>query len=159
MIANVKACAQTGKRRIFNHDILSCTHRDVPGNYLYSGRALGLTCPDDVIQIHPFLKQEWPSIRAHYARIGLAHTDHVIWDVDRARMNDHPELEASMFFFGPNENRHRRDRDWQRVVEYINDKNNFVPWPATCESTYRRPAVFMASNGWLGSIISPIPVT
>ncbi|MBT8428928.1 MAG: ATP-grasp domain-containing protein [Gammaproteobacteria bacterium] len=126
MIATVKACAQTGKRRIFNHDILSCTHRDVSGNYLYSGRALGLTCPDDVIQIHPFLKQEWPSIRAHYARIGLAHTDHVIWDVDRARMNDHPELEASMFFFGPNENRHRRDREWQRVVEYINDKNNFV---------------------------------
>lgn len=114
------------ERRIFNHDILSCTHEDVSGNHLYSGRALGLTGPDDVIQIHPFLKREWPAINAHYQRIGLLHSATVVWDVSLDRLADYPDRRESLFFFGPSENAARVNRAWQQVVEHINDKNNFM---------------------------------
>ncbi|MCB1859796.1 MAG: ATP-grasp domain-containing protein [Gammaproteobacteria bacterium] len=113
-------------RRIFNHDILSCTHEDVAGNHLYSGRALGMTQPDDFIQIHPFLKREWPAIVSHYERIGLPHSQHVIWDVSPAQLKEYPDLEESLFFFGPAENRARTHLAWERVVTHVNDKNNFV---------------------------------
>ena len=46
------ACNHPDSRYIFNHDIMSCTSAEVSGNYLYSGRALGLTEVDDIIQIH-----------------------------------------------------------------------------------------------------------
>ena len=113
-------------RRIFNHDILSCTHKDVPGNHLYSGRALGLTGPDDIIQIHPFLKREWEAITSHYDRVGLSCSASVIWDVSLDRLAEFSDINESVFFFGPSENRARADHNWYRVVEHINDKNNFT---------------------------------
>lgn len=113
-------------RTLFNHDIMSCTHEEVAGNHLYSGRVLGMTEPGDLIQLHPFLRRDWPAIQAHYERIGLAHASDVIWDVSPERLNDHPEFEPSVFFFGPGENKVVRDHRWQRVVEHVNDKNNFI---------------------------------
>ena len=113
-------------RKIFNHDILSCTHEDVAGNHLYSGRALGLTGPDDLIQIHPFLKREWEAITGHYDRIGLPYSNNVVWDVSLNRLSDYPDFQESVFFFGPSENRVRGHRSWEQVVTHINDKNNFV---------------------------------
>jgi hypothetical protein len=68
-------------RYIVNHDIMHCTAEGVTGNDLYSGRALGLTEPDDYIQLHPVLKPMWNDIAGHYRRIGLNHTENVIWDV------------------------------------------------------------------------------
>ena len=117
---------RTHDRRIFNHDILSCTHEDVAGNHLYSGRALGLTDPDDFIQIHPFLKREWNTITGHYDRVGLPHSKNVIWDTSLGRLSDYPDLTESLFFFGPSENRARPRRALERVVSHINDKNNFI---------------------------------
>ena len=113
-------------QRIFNHDILSCTHEGVAGNHLYSGRGLGLTKPNDIIQIHPFMKREWDGITAHYDRIGLPYTRNVIWDVSLDRLDEHSDLNESVFFFGPSENKVRSDHKRFRVVEYINDKNNFT---------------------------------
>ena len=113
-------------RRVFNHDILSCTHESVSGNHLYSGRALGMTEVDDIIQLHPFLKGEYEFIAAHYERIGLSHTDDVVWDISRKRLTDYSDAEISVFFFGPTENAVRADSQWFRVVEHINCKNNFV---------------------------------
>ncbi|MES9980852.1 MAG: hypothetical protein ABW107_19135, partial [Candidatus Thiodiazotropha sp. 6PLUC5] len=52
--------------RIFNHDILSCTAEGVKGNHLYSGRILGATEHDDIVQLHPLLKSEWSKIVEHY---------------------------------------------------------------------------------------------
>ncbi len=112
--------------RIFNHDILSCTHEGVAGNHLYSGRVLGLTEANDIIQIHPFLKREWDGITAHYDRIGLSYTRDAIWDVSLNRFDEHSDLNESVFFFGPSENKARSDHNRYRVVEYINDKNNFT---------------------------------
>lgn len=113
-------------RTIFNHDIMSCTNELVNGNYLYSGRALGLTHRNDVIQIHPFLKEEWAAISAHYQRIGLMHTSNVIWDVSIERSLEYPRFEESFFFFGSKENNICHHNSFYRVVEHINSKNNFV---------------------------------
>ncbi|HXK57534.1 MAG TPA: ATP-grasp domain-containing protein, partial [Gammaproteobacteria bacterium] len=113
-------------RKIFNHDILPSIREDAAGNHLYSGRALGLTEPNDIIQIHPFLKREWEAITSHYDRVGLPHSKNVVWDVTLDRLEDFPDLQASVFFFGPSENRVRSHRSWQQVVAHVNDKNNFV---------------------------------
>lgn len=114
------------KHRIFNHDILSCTHSEVAGNHLYSGRALGLTESEDIIQLHPFLKKQWDVITAHYTRIELSHTRQVLWDTSRENMESYPHMTNSVFFFGSGENTVRPDRSWFKIVEHINDKNNFV---------------------------------
>ncbi len=53
------------RKTIFNHDIMHCTHDAVVGNYLYSGRVLGMSEPDDLIQLHPDLKSQWTAITAH----------------------------------------------------------------------------------------------
>lgn len=112
--------------RIFNHDIMNCTHESVTGNYLYSGRALGLTEPGDIIQLHPALKPEWPSIVEHYQRIGVSHTSDVIWDVSRALMAEHLEHDVSVFFHSDDLTDIRPDPAWQAVVDRVNDKNRFM---------------------------------
>lgn len=120
--------------KIFNHDIMNCTHEQVQGNYLYSGRVLGLTEPDDVIQLHPELKSEWRAITDHYRRIGLHHTHQVVWDVSLSRIAENPELERSVFYFGDAVNHEssyaeqcrQLDQNWYGVVDYVNSKNNFM---------------------------------
>ena len=112
--------------RILNHDILNCTHESVRGNHLYSGRALGISESDDLIQLHPLLRSEWPAITAHYRRIGLPHASDVIWDVSYNLLSDCPRHEVSVFYFGETVDAIRPDTRWMGVVEYINDKNNFM---------------------------------
>jgi hypothetical protein len=112
--------------RILNHDIMGCTADGVAGNHLYSGRALGMTEPGDIIQLHPDLKPQWPFVSAHYDRVGLSFTDRVIWNVEQRELSGHPNREVSVFFFGAAEQAARPDRPWYGVVEYINSKNNFM---------------------------------
>ena len=122
------------RHKIFNHDILTCTHDAVMGNHLYSGRVLGLTEPDDIIQLHPALKSQWNAITAHYSRIGLSHSENVIWDVSLKLLADYPNYNVSLFFFGNatgivdyEEDWFRQlDGDWFNVVRSINSKNNFI---------------------------------
>jgi hypothetical protein len=113
-------------RRIFNHDIMGCTAEGVVGNHLYSGRALGMSEPHDLIQLHPDLASEWPHIRAHYRRVGLSHTENAIWHVGHRGLAEHADHEVSVFFFGPGEQEARPDTPWFRVVDFINSKNNFM---------------------------------
>nr|VFJ89155.1 MAG: ATP-grasp domain-containing protein [Candidatus Kentron sp. LFY]VFJ99633.1 MAG: ATP-grasp domain-containing protein [Candidatus Kentron sp. LFY] len=112
--------------RVFNHDIMSCTADGVIGNHLYSGRALGITGIDDVIQLHPDLRPEWPFIQRHYRRVGLTCANQVVWHVGQEGLSEHPGHDISVFFFGPGEHAARPDNDWLSVVDYINSKNNFV---------------------------------
>ncbi len=122
------------KRRLFNHDIMNCTHEAVSGNYLYCGRALGLTEPEDLIQLHPDLKSEWSAITAHYERIGLSHSQTAIWDVSLNVATKLPNCELSVFYFGDAVNAnsptrewfYRLDPQWCEVVEYVNCKNSFT---------------------------------
>jgi hypothetical protein len=113
-------------RYIVNHDIMRCTADGVVGNHLYSGRALGLTEPEDYIQLNPQLKPLWLDITAHYRRIGLSHSENVIWDLDLSELAAHDGFVPSVFFFGPQEGRVWRDSAWLESVEYINSKNNFI---------------------------------
>lgn len=113
-------------KRIVNHDIMHCTADGVAGNHLYSGRALGLTEPWDIIQLHPDLEPLWDDVLAHYRRVGLSHTEEVIWHVDRASLGEHIGYQPSVFYFGPNECVYWGDRQWLDTVEFINSKNQFM---------------------------------
>ena len=113
-------------RYIVNHDIMRCTADGVVGNHLYSGRALGLTEPEDYIQLNPQLKPLWSNITAHYRRIGLSHSENVIWDLDLSELAAHDGFMPSVFFFGPQEGSVWRDSAWFESVKYINSKNNFI---------------------------------
>jgi len=112
--------------RIVNHDIMGCTAEGVAGNHLYSGRALGLTEPGDVLQLHPDLRFQWPYIRDHYRHIGLSHTEQIIWDVGQAVLARYPERVVCVFYFGAGEHRVRPDAAWFQAVDFINSKNNFM---------------------------------
>ncbi len=111
---------------IINHDIMNCTADGVVGNHLYSGRALGISEPWDIIQLHPRLKILWSGIHQHYERIGLSHTDNIIWNLDLQQLGAHIGHHPSVFYFGPHECRHWGDHYWLQTVEYINSKNNFI---------------------------------
>jgi hypothetical protein len=121
-------------KKIFNHDIMTCTHDAVTGNYLFSGRVLGLTEPDDIIQLHPDLEPQWNPITSHYERIGLSHSQNVIWDVSLSVLEDYPTYDASLFYFGNSTDKvsfdgdwfRRLDCDWFNVVKLMNCKNNFI---------------------------------
>ena len=113
-------------RYIVNHDIMHCTAEGVAGNDLYSGRALGLSEPDDFIQLHPVLKPLWKHIASHYRRIGLSHSESVIWDLSREQLARHAGYEPSVFYFGPAECKAWNDPEWLEAVEFINSKNNFM---------------------------------
>jgi len=116
----------TRSPRILNHDIMNCTHESVLGNHLYSGRALGMSEPEDLIQLHPEVRTEWPAIAAHYQRIGLRHSANVIWDVSYDHLAAHRGYDTSVFFFDETIDSTRPDGNWLGAVDYINDKNNFM---------------------------------
>jgi hypothetical protein len=121
-------------KKIYNHDIMICTHEAVTGNYLFSGRVLGMSEPEDLIQLHRDLQSQWQAITAHYDRIGLSHSQNVIWDVSHTRMSEYPECDLSVFIFADVVNNgsrdqkwfHHIDQSWFEVVEYVNSKNNFI---------------------------------
>lgn len=122
------------RNKIFNHDIMHCTHDAVVGNYLYSGRVLGMSQPDDFIQLHPDLQSQWSAIAAHYHRIGLSHSQNPIWNVDFKELSKYLDYELSVFIFNDalddlcqnsqwfGEN----NQNWRDVVKFINSKNNFI---------------------------------
>ena len=138
--------------RIFNHDIMHCTHDAVLGNYLYSGRVLGMSEADDLIQLHPDLKPQWKAITAHYDSIGLSYSQNPIWDVSFARLREYPDYYPSVFIFGhaihedsEDDDWFRdRNRDWQNVVKFINSKNNFIRLAQ--ELNVRVPQTLCAEN-------------
>ena len=113
-------------RYVVNHDIMHCTAEGVAGNDLYSGRALGLTEPGDYIQLHPEFKPLWHDITSHYQRVGLSHTENVIWDLGLEQLAAHEGYKPSVFYFGPNECKAWDDPQWLEAVEFINSKNNFM---------------------------------
>lgn len=111
---------------ILNHDIMNCTAEGVVGNHLYSGRALGISEPWDIIQLHPELEPLWQDIHEHYLRVGLKHTENVIWHLDLKQLGAHIGHQPSVFYFGPHECQYWGDYNWLQTVEYINSKNNFM---------------------------------
>ena len=113
-------------KHIYNHDIMTCTAEGVVGNHLYSGRALGVTEPWDLIQLHEDLRPHWAEITKHYKNVGLSHTSNVIWYLNLKELGAHIGYTPSVFFYSPEENQYWGDQEWLYVVEYINSKNNFM---------------------------------
>ncbi len=119
---------------LYNHDILLYTQEVEGGVHLYSGRVLGLTQPDDLIQLHPDLQRDFAAILAHYQQVGLSVTQQVIWQVDMTEINHHPGYDLSVYFFGSTRADHpesqaffaQRDLRWSQTAAYINSKNNFM---------------------------------
>ncbi|WP_299410034.1 ATP-grasp domain-containing protein [Acaryochloris sp. IP29b_bin.148] len=120
--------------KIYNHDIQKSTHETIGGTHLYSGRVLGLSDTTDIVQIHPALKLEWNSISAHYARIGLSHSQNVLWNVSLKSLQTYSDYEPSVYFFGDAVCEHSSyaqlyramDPRWFEIVAFINAKNNFI---------------------------------
>jgi hypothetical protein len=120
--------------KIYNHDISMCTHAQVVGNYLYSGRVLGLTEPEDIIQLHSALEAEWPFITAHYQQIALSYSLNPIWTVDLEQLTQYPGRDISVFYFGDTTSASSSqaaifrsiDPQWAAVVAQINSKNYFI---------------------------------
>lgn len=126
MSAAYKEDLLPAEKHIINHDIMHCTADSVVGNHLYSGRALGISEPWDLIQLNPQLEPLWDAISAHYRRVGLNHSSSVIWDLDRGHLGRHIGYKPSVFFFGMDEYRVWGDHKWLEAVRYVNSKNNFM---------------------------------
>lgn len=120
--------------KIYNHDIRTSTYETIGGTHLYSGRVLGLSDSADIVQIHPALKPEWEGISAHYARVGLYHSQNVLWSLSLKYLQTYSDYEPSMYFFGDavcDHSTHTQlyramDQRWFDVVAFINAKNNFI---------------------------------
>ena len=119
-------CAGDVNKRIHNHDVLNCTHEEVVGNHLFSGRGLAVTFPGDIIQLHRDLKSDIRAIFDHYERISLEHTKDIVWDVSYQELARYPEHEISVFFFDEQIHAHRSDERWLKTVASMNSKNSFV---------------------------------
>ena len=126
LVNNSAVLPVVGRPRIFNHDVTNFIPGSEPVLRLYSGRALGLSSPEDTIQLAPELRNEWSAMIHHYDRIGLSHTQDVIWDTSLTWLGKYPDHEVSVFF--PNEHVAPigDGYSWHEVVRYINSKNSFI---------------------------------
>lgn len=119
---------------LYNHDIRHSRPLKAVGQQYYSGRALGISRPDDIIQLHPHLEKLWPSICSHYQRTGLEHSLNPAWDLSLEFADNHPDASFSPFLFTDAFRPGSRDADWFRerdpelesAVSFINSKNNFI---------------------------------
>jgi hypothetical protein len=121
-------------KTIFNHDVSRWVPGDGPPNYLYSGRVLGITEPDDIVQLPPELQPLWKTITAHYKRISLTHSCNPVWDLSWTKLTESRNREISVFLFDDVVNIDsdaadwfsKKDSKWVNCVRYINSKNNFI---------------------------------
>lgn len=95
-------------------------------DHIPAANTLSLTYPDDVIQVHPDLKEEYLYIKSHYNRIGLKHTENIIWDVSVNTIKDFKPFDLSVLYFDFEFHKVRPNIDWFETASYINNKNNFI---------------------------------
>jgi len=126
-VSHVKNPAQNQIGSIFNHDILNFSRKELIGKHLYSGRALGLTEVNDMIQLNSDLNQEWPFITAHYERAGLTYTKNVVWDTSYQLLSEFSDYKPSFSYYGGGEIYNRyTDSNYFNIVRFINSRNNFI---------------------------------
>lgn len=114
------------KLKIVNHDIRTSGPSWLGLSRLYSARALCITDPEDVIQLHADLRPQWPIIQAHYENAGISCTRNVVWDTRLERTKDYPNHKLSAFFFGEREHYFRPDSRRREITEFFNSKNNLI---------------------------------
>lgn len=114
----------------------------------YRGRPLCMTNQDDVIQLPPSLKDGWDWIRAHYDRVGLGHTESVIWDSSFAQALEFPDHELSVFMFTPEVHAVRPDARRLAAVRLGNSKNKFIGLCNTLGVPAPRTVCYEAGSGF-----------
>lgn len=136
--------------KIYNHDIRTAGPARLKLGKMYATRALCITGPGDVIQLPIEAKAHWDDIQSHYARVGLEHTDNVVWDLRLERTLDYPDAELSPFFFGDRENQFRPDEARRRITSLLNSKNQFIELARTHKVTVPKTKCFDSSEAFLG---------
>ena len=135
---------------IVNHDLHGCSQEEelakLLGVWLYPGRVLGSTRKEDIVQFHPDLKSGWDWITRHYRRIGLEHSENVIWDDSYKVAKDFPSYKLSPFFFGEMANEVRPDRERLEVVKAMNKKNEFIALAQSLGVPMPRTWLFESKN-------------
>lgn len=111
---------------VYSHDIMNCTSRDLTGNYLYSGRALGITEAEDIICLHPLLKENIEEVLNHYKRIGLTCSEKILWTPGIPSLKGYPGYTYSPFFYDRKAHNLAPSLQRLKVTEFINNKNNFI---------------------------------
>ncbi len=130
---------------LYNHDIRSAGAASLELSWLYSGRALCLTAPGDLIQLSPDLHSQWAWIQAHYARAGIACTQEAIWDLRSKIARDHPDHVLSVFYFGDAEQRYRPDEERYHATARFNSKNEFIRHAAAAGVSVPRTLCYAAA--------------
>lgn len=113
-------------KHIFNHISAGTTGCESTGNRLGCGRALGITEPWDMLQLHADLQPLWKGITRHYQRIGLQHTDDVLWTVNLKELGGHIGYQPSVFCYGPDQHQFWGDSEWLDIAEYMQSRNHFM---------------------------------
>ena len=119
---------------LFNHDIRFALNSPIKGGEFYSGRALGISAPGDIVQMHPRLQQLWPAISRHYRNIGLSCSENPVWDIAIAKNRKFPLPAVSLFIYADTRIPESGEGDWLKaespqlveIVKWINSKNNFI---------------------------------
>lgn len=92
----------------------------------YPGRSLCLTNEGDIIQLSPNIRHSWDWITDHYRRIGLSHTNAVIWDDNLDMIKEFSEYRLSTFIFGDAINSIRPDDRRLAITKAMSSKNEFI---------------------------------
>lgn len=119
---------------VFNHDIRLVLTSPVQGGEFYSGRALALSEPGDIVQMRPEMRTLWPSITRHYRNIGLKPSTNPLWNVSFEECKKHSLSDISLFIYADTREAESNETDWlekadPQLVEtviWINSKNNLI---------------------------------
>jgi len=122
------------KITLFNHDVRYSRPLSTVGQEYYSGRALGISRSNDIIQLHPGMEPLWPAICGHYRRIGLEYSQNPVWNLSLELADSYPNVSFSPFLFTDAFEPDSRDAQWFRerdpelesAVSFINSKNAFI---------------------------------
>lgn len=134
---------------IYNHrmDEICDAYALVPGHECWGGVAFGISCPGDVVQMHPSLRGLESAIRAHYSRCGVPVAEDIVWDDAWHHLAGESPGEMSVAMFGESVHRQSPDFRWRSAVERFQDKNEFIAWARGTGAPVPKTVCFSAGCG------------
>jgi glutathione synthase/RimK-type ligase-like ATP-grasp enzyme len=112
---------------------------------LDSIRALPCSEADDVVQLDPRLKDNYPFIREHWQEAGLDISNNIHWGVDAADLAQYPQMDFSVYHFTPDVHETRPDLKRVLATQDANNKNTFINF---CDLRgYPVPKTYMIEPG------------
>lgn len=92
----------------------------------YSGRPLGITFSEDIIQLPEAIRPGWEWISNHYRKSGIEYTTNVVWCDLFDVAKEFPDHHLSPFLFGREVHEVRPNERWFKIVKAMNEKNVFI---------------------------------